>query len=127
MKKSRKPNRSRLGLPRYQPWLELLQSRILPSIDIDFSGGTLTITGDDETDEVTIVAEEDGTVTVEVAGEDPEEFENVDEIEVDLGTGGDTLNLEVSEDAEMTVDVAVSDDEDAEINVSVEEDANLTL
>src|SRR5215510_12199324 len=101
---------------RYLPQTELLQSRITPSVTPAFDGATgiLTITGD-ELDNVVDVAAVNGTATVsweqvnadtgetETVTSDP--FAGVQQINVDLQDGNDTLNIDISGKANLTVNI----------------------
>ena len=75
--------------------LETLDDRIVPSCTVLLEGTTLTITGDNKSNDIQIV--DDGTtVTVTCDGDTAEEFTDVTEIVVRAGNGQDVVGYELA-------------------------------
>lgn len=106
---------------RYLPQMELLQSRITPSVTPVFNAdtGVLTITGD-ELDNVVSVAAVNGTATVtweevsdtgETTVVTSEPFVGVEQIDVNLQDGNDALDVDISGPADLTVNIDMPADD----------------
>ena len=95
------------------PFLENLADRTVPSVTTSFDNGVLTLTGDDTASTVTITAEGSGSYSVDLGdGSTPETFDDVTEIDATLGSGDDSLTIDlgdVAKKTDLTLDLDAGD------------------
>lgn len=98
----------------FVPRLETLDNRWCPSCTITVDDGTLTITGDDEANTLTVTHDGAGTVTVVCDGGETVTEEDIERIVIDTGDGDDSLTFDVTaeltEALEVEVDLGAGND-----------------
>jgi hypothetical protein len=99
---------------RFQPKLELLDDRIVPSCTWDIAGSVLTITGSNDGDDIAIT--DDGTLlSVTCDGEAiGDDLSGVTEVIVRSGNGEDTVSYELTGDlsGERVLDIRMGNRDD---------------
>src|SRR4051812_32517708 len=101
----RKPSLSDRAQRRFIPQLEVMENRLCPAVTAGLQNGLLTITGDNNANEVRITETNTG---FRVTGAGPTRtFQNVTGITVDLRGGNDTLFLNLSGASAQNLNVQV--------------------
>lgn len=100
-------HRKNRGANGFRPRLEGLEDRCCPSVNSSFNDGTLRLSGNGAADEITIRAtgEDRIRVTGFTTGAATRDFNRVDRIVINLGGGANTINLNLSADADVDLHI----------------------